>query len=127
MNLEFGTSNRGRPTLTYQVYEYVEKQETNTTTHRIRLHYRHIKCSSSVITSGSELINTPKDHICNFKPGATETRQAKSEKKEKALTTTNCVAIASTLREIHKEMATQMNFPPQRTNMKSLNRHQKKF
>ena len=28
MNIEFGTSNRGRPTFIYQVYEYVKKQET---------------------------------------------------------------------------------------------------
>ena len=73
MNVEFGTSNRGRPTLLYQAYEYVKKQETNTT-HWICRHYRQIKCSSLVITSGSEIIKTPKDHICNFKPGATEAR-----------------------------------------------------
>ena len=36
MNIEFGTSNRGRPTLIYQGYEYVKKQETNTTTHWIQ-------------------------------------------------------------------------------------------
>ena len=46
MNIEFGTSNRGRPTLIYQGYEYVKKQETNTTTHWICRHYRQIKCSS---------------------------------------------------------------------------------
>ena len=72
MNIEFGTSNRGRPTLIYQGYEYVKKQETNTTTHWICRHYRQIKCSILVITPGSELIKMPKDHICNFKPGATE-------------------------------------------------------
>ena len=79
MNIEFGTSNRGRPTLLYQGYEYVKKQETNTTTHWICRHYRQIKCSSLVITSVSEIIKTPKDHICNFKPGATEARQAKNK------------------------------------------------
>ena len=104
MNIEFGTSNRRRPTLIYQGYEYVKKQETNTTTHWICRHYRQIKCSSLVITSGSEIIKMPKDHICNFKPGATEARQAKNKMKEKALTTTNYVAIASTLQEIQNDL-----------------------
>ena len=109
MNIEFGTSNRGRPTLIYQGYEYVKKQETNKTTHWLCRHYRQIKCSSLVITSGSEIIKTPEDHNCNFKPGATEARQAKNKMKEKALTTTNYVAIASTLQEIQNDVATQMN------------------
>ena len=123
MNIEFGTSNRGRLTLIYQGYEYVKKQETNTTTHWICRHYRQIKCSSLVITSGSEIIKMPKDHICNFKPGATEARQAKNKMKEKALTTTNYVAIASTLQENQNDVATQMNLPPQETIVKSLNRY----
>ena len=126
MNIEFGTSIRGGPTLLYQGYEYVKKQETNTTTHWICRHYRRIKCSSIVITSGSDIIKTPKDHICNFKPGATEARQAKNKKK-KALATTNYVAIASTLQEIQNEVATQMNLPPQETIVKSLSRYKRKF
>ena len=60
MKIEFGTSNRGRPTLIYQGYEYVKKQETHPTTHWICPHYRQIKCSSLVITSGSEIIKMPK-------------------------------------------------------------------
>ena len=127
MNIEFGTSNRGRLIFLYQGYEYVKKQETNTTTHWICRHYRQIKCSSLVITSGSEIIKTPKDHICNFKPGATEARQAKNKMKEKALPTTNYVAIASTLQEIQNDVATQMNLPPQETIVKSLNRYKRKF
>ena len=127
MNIEFGPSNRGRPTLIYQGYEYVKKQETNTTTHWICRHYRQIKCSSLVITSGSEIIKMPIDHICNFKPGATEARQAKNKMKEKALTTTNYVAIASTLQEIQNDVAMQMNLLPQETIVKSLNRYKRKF
>ena len=127
MNIEFGTSNRGRPTLLYQSYEYVKKQETNTTTHWICRHYCQIMCSSLVITSGMEIIKTPKDHICNFKPGATEARHAKNKMKEKALTTTNYVAIASTLQEIQNDMATQMNLPPQETIVKPLNRYKRKI
>ena len=115
MKIEFGTSNRGRPTFIYQGYEYVKKQETNTTTHWICRHYRQIKCSSLVITSGSEIIKMPKDYIFNFKPGATEARQAKNKIKEKALRTTNYVAIASTLQEIQNDMAMQMSLPPQET------------
>ena len=69
----------------------------------------------------------PKDHICNFKPGATEARQAKNKMKEKALTTTNYVAIASTLQEIQNDVATQMNLPPPETIVKSLNRYKRKF
>ena len=125
MNTEFGTSNRGRPTLIYQGYEYVNKQETNTTTHWICCHYRQIKGSRLVKTSASEILKTPKDHICNFKPAATEARQAKNKIKEKALTTTNYVAIASTLQEIQIDVATQMNLPPQETIVKSLNRYKK--
>ena len=113
MNIEFETSNRGGPILMNQGYEYVKKQETNTTTHWIYRHYRRIKCSSLVITSGSENTNTPKDHICNMKPGATEARQVKPKMKEKALTKTNYVAIASTLKEIQDDVATQMNLQPQ--------------
>ena len=127
MNFEFGTSNRGRPTFIYQVYEYVKKQERNTTTHWICLHYDQIKSSSLVITSRSEIIKTPKDHICNFTPGATEARQAKNKMKEKALTTTNYGAIASTLQEIQNDVATQMIMPPQVTIVKSLNRYKRKF
>ena len=123
MNIELGTCNRGRPTLIYQGYEHVKKQETKTTTHWICRHYRQIKCSTLVITSGSEIFKTPKDHICNFKQGATEARQAKNKMKEKALTTTNYVAIASTLREIQIDVATQMNLPPQETIVKSPNRY----
>ena len=125
MNIEFGTSNRGRPTLLYQGYEYVKKQETNPTTHWICRHYRQIKCSILVITSGSENLKTPKDHICNFEPGATEARQAKNKMKEKALTTTNYVALASTLQEIQNDVAMQLNLPPQETIVKSLNRYKK--
>ena len=69
----------------------------------------------------------PKDHIRNFKPGATEARQAKNKMKEKALTTTNYVGIASTSQEIQKHAATQMNLPPQETIVKSLNKYKKKF
>ena len=47
--------------------------------------------------------------------------------KEKALTTTNYVAIASTLQEIQNDVATQMNLPPQETIVKSLNRYKRKF
>ena len=126
MNIEFGTSNRGHPTLIYQGHEYVKKQDTNTTTHWICHHYRQIKCSSLVITSGSEIIKTPIDHICNFEPGATEARQAK-KMKEKALTTANYVAIASILQEIQNDVATQMNLRPQETIVKSLNRYKRKF
>ena len=126
MNIEFGTSIRGRPTLICQGYEYVKKQETKTT-HWICRHYRQIKCSSFVITSGSEFIKAPKDHICNLKQGATKARQAKNKMKEKALTTTNYVAIASTLQELQNDLATQMNFPPQETIVKSLNRYMRKF
>ena len=39
-------------------------------------------------------------------------RQAKNKVKEKALTTTNYVAIASTLQEIENDMSTQMKSPP---------------
>ena len=60
MNIEFGASNRGRPTLTYQDYEHVKKQETNTTTHWICRQYCQIKCPSSVMTSGSEIIKSQK-------------------------------------------------------------------
>ena len=88
MNIEFGTSNRRRPTLIYQAYEYVKKQETDTT-HWIRRYYHQTECSSSVITLRSEIINAPKDHTCNFKPGASEERQTKNKLKRKALTTTN--------------------------------------
>ena len=90
-------------------------------------HYRLIKCSSLVIISGSEIINTPKKHSCNFKPGATEARQAKNKIEEKALTTTNYVAIASPLQEIQNDVATQINLPPQETIVKSLNRYTRKF
>ena len=113
MNIEFGPSNRGRPTLIYQGYECIKKQETNTTTNWICRQYRQIECSSLVITSGSEITNTPKDHICNFEPGATEARQAKNKMKEKALTTTNYVAVTSTIQEIQNDVATQMKLPPQ--------------
>ena len=81
MNIEFGASNKRHPTLIYQGYENVKTQETNTTTHWISRHYHQIKCSILVITSGSDIIKTPKDHICNFKPGATEARQAKNKLK----------------------------------------------
>ena len=97
MNIELGTSNQGRPTLIYQGYEYVKKQET--------------------------IIKMPKDHICDFKTGATEARQAKNKMKEKALTTTNYVIIASTLQEIQNDVATQMNLSPQETIVKSLYRY----
>ena len=126
-NIEFGTSNRGRPTLIYQGYEYVKKQETNTTANWICCHYRQIKCSRLVITSGSEIIKNAKDHICNFKPEATEARQAINKMEEKALITTNYVSIASALQEIQNDVATQMNLPPQETTVKSLNRYRKKF
>ena len=127
MNIEFKTSNQGRPTLIYQGYEYVKKQETNTTTHWICRHYRRIKCSSLIKTSRSEIIKTPKDHICNFKPGETEARQAKNKMKEKALTTTNYVAIASTLQEGENDVATQMILPTHETIVKSLKRSRGKF
>ena len=116
MNSELPTEDAQ---LSYQGYEYVKKQETNTT-HWICRHYRQIKWSSLLITSGSEIIKTPKDHICNFQPGATEAKQAKNKMKEKALTTANYVAIASTLQEIQNDVATQMNLPPQETIVKSL-------
>ena len=118
MKIEFRTSNRRRPTLIYQRYEDIKKQKTNTTTHWICRHYRQIKCSSLVITSASEIIKTPKDHICNLKPGATDARQAKNKMKEKALTTTNYVAIESTLQKIRNDVATQMILPPQGTIVK---------
>ena len=127
MNVQVGTSKRGRLTLIYQGYENVKKQEKNTTTHWIRRHYRQTKCSSSVIPSRSKIINTPKDHICNLKPGATEARQAKNKTKEKSLTTTNYVAIASTLQEIQNDVATQLNLPLQETIVKSLNRYTRKL
>ena len=128
MNIEFGTSSRGGPpTLIYQGYEDVKKPETNTATHWIFRHYRQIKCSSLVITSGSETITTPKDHIWNLKPGTTEAKQAKNKMKEKALTTTNYLAIASTLQEIQNNVAMQMNLPPQETIVKSLNRYKRKL
>ena len=79
------------------------------------------------MTSGSEFIKTPKDHIANIKPGATDARQTKNKMKEKALATTNYVAIVSTLQEIQNDMATQMNLPPQQTIVKSLNRYRRKF
>ena len=60
--------------------------------------------------SRSEIIKTPKDHICNFKPGATEARQAKNKMKEKASTTTNYVVIASTLQEIQNDVASEELF-----------------
>ena len=82
MTIEFGTSNRGRPTLIYQGYEYVRKQETNTTTHWSCRHYGQIKSSSLEKTSGTEIIKTPKDHICNFEPGAMKARQTKNKMKE---------------------------------------------
>ena len=47
--------------------------------------------------------------------------------KEKAQTTTNYVAIASTLQEIQNDVATQMNLPPQETILKSLKRYKRKF
>ena len=53
--------------------------------------------------------------------------EAKNKMKEKALTTTNYVAIASTLQEIPIDVATQMNLPPQETIVKSPNRYKRKF
>ena len=47
--------------------------------------------------------------------------------KEKALTTTNYVAITSTLQEIQNDVATQMNLSPQETIVKSLNRNKRKL
>ena len=47
--------------------------------------------------------------------------------KEKAVTTTIYVAIASTLQELQNDVATQMNLPPQETIVKSLNRYKKNF
>ena len=101
------------------------KKQTNTTTHWTCSHYRQINCSSLVITSGSEIVNTPKDHICNFEPRAAEARQTENRMKENALTTTNYVAIASTIQEIRNDVATQLNLPPQETIVKSLNRYEK--
>ena len=83
MSLKFGTSNPRRPTLTFEGNEYVRKQETNTTTHRICRNYRTIKCSTIVITSGNAITNNPEHHICNFKPGAAEARELKNGMKEK--------------------------------------------
>ena len=83
MKIESGTSNRGCPTLINEGYENVKNKETNTGTHWICRHYRQINCSSCVIKSGIEIMDTPKDHICNFKPGATEARQARNKKKKK--------------------------------------------
>ena len=125
MNIEVKISNRGRRILIYQSYEYIRKPETNTTTHWICRHYCQIKCSSLVITSEGEIRNTPKDDFCNLKPRATETKQAKNKMREKAKTTTNYMAIASTLQEIHKNVATQMNLPPQETIVKSIERYKK--
>ena len=47
--------------------------------------------------------------------------------KEKALTTTNHVAISSSLQEIQNDVATQMNLPPQETIVKSLNGYKRKI
>ena len=47
--------------------------------------------------------------------------------REKALATTNYVAIASTLQEIQNDVATQMIMPPQETIVKSLNTYKRKF
>ena len=127
MKIEVGTSNRGRPTFIYQGYEYVKKQETNATTHWICRHYRQIKCSSLAKTSRSQNINTPKDNSCNFEPGAAEARQAKNKMKEKALTTTNYMAIASLLQKVQNDVTTQMILPPQETTVKSLNKNKRKF
>ena len=127
MSLKFGTSNRGRPTLIFEGYEYVKKQETNTTTHWICRNYRTIKCSTIVITSGDAVINIPKDHLCNFKPGATEARELKNVMKEKALSMTNYNAISSSLQSVHDNVATQLNLPKQETLVKTLNRYKRKF
>ena len=83
--------------------------------------------SSLVKTSGTEVKNTPKDHICKFKPGATEARQARNRMTEKALTTTKYVAIASTLEEIQIDVAAEMNFLPQETIVTLLGRYKRKL
>ena len=47
--------------------------------------------------------------------------------KEKALATTNYVAVASFILEIQNDVATQLKLPPQKTIVKSLSRYKKKF
>ena len=47
--------------------------------------------------------------------------------KEKEITATNYVAIASTLQENQKDVATQINLPPEQTIVKSVNRYKTKF
>ena len=64
------------------------------------------------------------NHTWNFKPGAMKARQVK-KMKEKALTTTNYVAIASTLQKIQNDVATEGNLPPQETIVRSFKRHKK--
>ena len=108
MNIEFRTSNLRvptNPTLICQGYEYVKKQETNTITYWICRDYRRIKCSSLVITSGGEIMNTPKEHICNFKPVATEARQAKNN--ERKGTYNNTQLGGHRINEIQNDVATQ--------------------
>ena len=62
----------------------------------------------------------PIDLFPYFRPGATESRLPKSGMKEKALTTTNYVAVESTLQEIQSEGPMQMNFLPREMIAKSL-------
>ena len=124
MNIEFGTSNRRRTTLIYQGYKYVEKQRPNTITHWTCRHYHQTKSSSLTIMSGSEIINKPKYHTCNFKPRATEARRSKTKKETLyALTSTYYVPFASILQEIQKKHGKANEFATSRDYSKTLKTH----
>ena len=56
-----------------------------------------------------------------------EARQAKNKMEEKALTTSNYVAIASTLQEIQRDVATQINMPLLETIVKLVKRYKRKL
>jgi len=84
MTLEFGCSNRGKPTVIYRNFEYVKDCDNvcGTTSWRCRL-YQQMKCEARLVTSGNRVVsNRQPEHTQTDNVAIALAREAVGEMKQ---------------------------------------------
>ena len=85
MAVEFGYSNRGKPTVIYRNFEYVKDCDNvcGTTSWRCRL-YQRMKCKARLVTAGSRVVvgNRQPDHSHSGNVATALARKAVGEMKQ---------------------------------------------
>ena len=126
MSFEYGVSNKNKPTVIHNGFEYTKKQATQSTVHWVCRYVKQFGCKSTIITCGNSIIKYPQEHCCRFVPGETEARKALSTMKASSLSVGNTEAIATGLSDVTENVCIQLAIPKKSLITRTLNRHRQK-